>query len=171
MLTQLMPCALSLAVDIRNKHEIDRHSFSAFDKLTSKNSFNLKDNHAFSCPTCVLNTSLQDHNSLPHWDERIRVGVCAGKSKQPALNVALMLNIRKEDISPQFHVVFDDNFETVDASRKGVEPKRWKWLVEHRRQHHVNDEGDTIDGTKMWTFSELESSALFEVPKENLNDD
>ena len=98
-----------------------------------KNSFNLKDNHTFGCPACVVNDSLQDHNSLPLWDERIRVGVCLGLSKQHALSSALTLNLKTVHISPQFHTVFDDNFETLDALRNGVEPKRLKWLVEHKR--------------------------------------
>ena len=34
----------------------------------------------------------------------------------------------------------------------------------------MNGKGDIIDGTKMWTDSELESITLFEVPKENISD-
>ena len=65
-----------------NKYKIHRDGFSAFDRLTLvKNSFNLKDDHAFGCPAHVLNSSLQDHNSLPRWDERIRVDVHLGLSK------------------------------------------------------------------------------------------
>ena len=65
-----------------NKYKIHRDGFSAFDRLTLvKNSFNLKDNHEFGCPECVLNASLQDHNSLTYWDERIRVGTHLGRSK------------------------------------------------------------------------------------------
>ena len=74
-------------------------------------------------------------------------------------------------MSLQFHLVFDDAFETVDALKNGVEPKRWKWLVERKRECSLNDNGDIIDGIKMWTDSELESSMLFEVPKDNLKYD
>ena len=54
--------------------------------------------------------------------------------------------------------------------RKGIEPKRWKWLATHKREYHINDKNEIIDGTKVWTDTELESSILFEVPKENNSD-
>ena len=62
--------------------------------------------------------------------------------------------------------MFDDNFETVESLRKGVEPQRWKWLATHKREYHLDDNGKILDGTKVWTDTELESSILFEVPKE-----
>ena len=94
-----------------------------------------------------------------------------GWSKQHASSVALILNLKKGHISPQFHTVFDDNLETVDSLRNGVEPKRWKFLVEHKIEYHLNDNGDITYGTKMCVDSELEISALFEVPKDNLKYD
>ena len=94
-----------------------------------------------------------------------------GRSKQHASSVALILNLKKGHITPQFHTVFDDNLETVDSLRNGVEPKRWKSLVGHKRACHLNDNGDSIDGTKTWKNVEIESSMLFEVPKDNLKDD
>ena len=77
-----------------------------------------------------------------------------------------MLNLQTGHVSPQIHVVFDDNFETVDSLRRGVEPKRWKSLPTHKIEYHLNDNNEIIDGTKVWTYSKLESSILFEVPKE-----
>ena len=44
-----------------------------------------------------------------------------------------MLNLQTGHISPQFHAAFDDNFETVDSLRKGIEPARWKCLASHKR--------------------------------------
>ena len=60
------------------------------------------------------------------------------------------------------------DFENIESLRKGVEPKRWKWLWEHKRECHLNDKGDIADGAKTWTDTKLESSTLFEVPKEIL---
>lgn len=163
----LWPYALSLAADTRNRHKLDKNGFSPLEKLSGiKQSMDLKNSHTFGCPAYVLNASLQDHNSIPRWDERIRVGAYLGRSKQHASNVALILNLQTGHISPQFHVVFDDNFETVDSLRRGIEPKRWRWLATHKREYHLNDKNEIIDGTKVWTDTELESSTLFEVPKE-----
>ena len=86
VMTQAMwTCATSMAVDIRNEHKIDIEGHSKLDRLsTSKHSFELKHNHVFGCPAFVLNASLQDNNKLPRCDERMRVGVCLGRSKQHA---------------------------------------------------------------------------------------
>ena len=69
--------------------------------------------------------------------------------------------------SPQFHVVFDDDFETVDVIPHGVEPSHWRWLSDHRCEFYLNDNDDIIDNTKMWTNIELKSRILFEVPQHN----
>ena len=78
-----------------------------------------------------------------------------------------MLNSQTGHASPQFHAAFDDNFEKVDSLQKGIEPKRWKWLMEHKNECHVDEDGKIIDGTNIWTNTELESRILLEVPKEN----
>ena len=72
-----------------------------------------------------------------------------GRSKQHASNVALTLNLQTGHISPQHHVIFDDNFETVHSLRKGTEPKRWNWLATHKREFHFDDNGNIIDEIKV----------------------
>ena len=71
-------------------------------------------------------------------------------------------------ISPQFYVVLDNSFETVDSLNKNKkEPARWKCLATHKREHHLNNKKETVNGTNIRTDSEIESSNLFEFPKEN----
>ena len=66
----LWPYVVSIVVDIRNKYKLDKNRISSIEKLSSiKYSMNLKDNHTFRCPAFVFHTSLQDHHSLPRWDE------------------------------------------------------------------------------------------------------
>ena len=124
----------------------------------------------FGYPAFVLNVYLQDNNKLPRWDEIMRVGVHLGRSKQHASNAALVLNLQTGNAIPQFHVACDDIFEAVDSLWKVIEPKRWRWLMEHDNECHVDEDRKIIDGTKIWTDKELESSVLFEVPKENQKD-
>ena len=81
-----------------------------------------------------------------------------------------MLNSQTGHASPQFHAAFDDNFEKVDSLQKGIEPKRWKWLMECKNEYHFDDDGKIINGTRIWTDTELESSILVEAPKENQKD-
>ena len=61
-----------------------------------------------------------------------------------------MLNLQTGHISPQFHVVFDDYFETVDSMRKVTEPAKWKWISSHKREYHLNDKKEITDGAKTW---------------------
>ena len=54
--------------------------------------FHLNDEHAFGCPVCVLDESLQAGNSIPKWNPRARVGACVGKSSFHAQSVSLIMN-------------------------------------------------------------------------------
>jgi sporulation-control protein spo0M len=86
-----------------------------------KNKITNQANHkilaSFGCPVCVLDAMLQSGNSLPKWDKRSRVGVYFGHSAQHATTVSLILNPRTSYISPQFHCVYDNMFDspTKDA--------------------------------------------------------
>ena len=103
--------------------KLDKNGLSPMDKLsTVKNSIKFSNSHVFGCSCCVIPAKSQYHNSMPRWNEDVRVGDCLGRSKNHASNVSLTLNLQTGHVSPQFHVVFDDDFETVDSLRKGTEP-------------------------------------------------
>lgn len=83
------------------------------------------------CPVFVLDSRLQSGGSkIPKWDPRAQVGVYLGHSPCHAGSVALVLNPRTLRISPQFHLVFDDEFLTVLFMTEGTVPPHWKALVE-----------------------------------------
>jgi hypothetical protein len=87
--------------------------------------------HPFGCPVFVLAAGLQSVGSaIPKWDPRARVGVYLGHSPCHAGSVALVLNPRTLRVSPQYHVVFDDEFTTVPYMRNGEVPSHWNQLVE-----------------------------------------
>ena len=67
----------------------------------------------FGCPTYVLETELQGMKPFHKWKERADVGVYLGPSPQHGRNVALVLNLRTGHVGPQFHVKFDQHFDTV----------------------------------------------------------
>jgi hypothetical protein len=66
---------------------------------------------------------------IPKWELRARMGIYVGQSPSHASNVALILNPRTGHISPQFHVVFDDDFTTVEYLCKMTVPPHWAELV------------------------------------------
>jgi hypothetical protein len=47
------------------------------------------------------------------WEPRVRMGIYVGRSPAHASNVALILNPRTGHVSPQFHVVCNDDFTIV----------------------------------------------------------
>ncbi len=87
--------------------------------------------HTFRSPCYVLDQRHQSGASMiPRWERlQARMGVYVGQSPSHASNVALVLNPRTGHILPQFHVVFDDNFTTVEYIRKLTVPLHWAELV------------------------------------------
>ena len=82
----------------------------------------LKNFHTFGCPVYVLDARLQSAGGAgpPKWDARSRLGIYVGHSPLHAGSVALVLNPKTGLVSPQYHVVFDDDFSTVPSLRSGV---------------------------------------------------
>jgi hypothetical protein len=93
---------------------------------------NPRDFHPFGCPVFVLDSRLQSAGaSIPKWDPRARAGIYLGHSPCHAGSVALVLNPRTLRVSPQFHIVFDDEFSTVPFMNNGEIPPHWSDLVQH----------------------------------------
>ena len=96
--------------------------------------------HTFGCPAFVLDSGLQNKGSqIPRWNPRSRLGIYVGHSPCHAGSVALILNPRTLNVSPQFHVVVDDLFSTVPYLATDDIPPNWSTLVEHSNQP-VTDE-------------------------------
>jgi transposase InsO family protein len=71
--------------------------------------------HVFGCPVYVLDPKLADGDKVPKWNHRARMGMFLGFSHEHSSLVPLVLNLRTGHVSPQYHVIFDDNFETVPS--------------------------------------------------------
>ena len=80
--------------------------------------------HPFGCPAYILNNELAAGKSIPKWQKRARLGVYLGRSPHHAQSVALILNLATGLVSPQYHLKFDDLFETVQGEE--TYPNRWK---------------------------------------------
>ena len=79
----------------------------------------------------VLEGKLRSVGSkVPKWNPRARLGVYLGRSPCHTGSVALVLNPRTLHVSPQFHVLFDDEFTTVPFLRSGDVPPRLTQLVQ-----------------------------------------
>ncbi len=126
---KLWPQAVDYAVWVFNRLPSIDHGLSPNELWSnSRNtSHDLRRTHPFGCPVFVLDPILQDGNKLPKWDDRARRGMFVGFSPSHSSLVPLILNITTGKITPQFHVIFDDNFQTVQSLPKGT-TLRDEWL-------------------------------------------
>ena len=124
--TILWPFALMAAADRMNNLHIDLKGLTPEMKFSQAitSSVKLKNYHTFGCPVYILDSRLQNAGGAgpPKWDPRSRLGMYLGHSPSHAGNVALVLNPKTGLISPQFHVVVDDDFSTVPSLRSGTVP-------------------------------------------------
>ena len=116
-----------------NVLHLDKDGRSPLNRFTGSDARpNMRDFHPFGCPVFVLDEKLQSGlGAIPKWDPQARVGVYLGQSPCHAGNVALVLNPRTLHVSPQFHVVFDDEFSTVKYMKNGEVPPHWSDLCKH----------------------------------------
>ena len=116
----------------KNRLKLDAAGRSALNKFAKVDvKPDLRDFHPFGCPVFVLDSRLQSGASMiPKWEPRARVGVYLGHSPCHAGSVALVLNPRTLRVSPQFHLVFDDEFSTVPFMTSGTIPPHWSILVQ-----------------------------------------
>ena len=114
----LWPLALDHAVHLHNHTPALSSGISPEEIWTRSSSSHshLLNSHPWGCPVYVLQPKLQDGMKIPKWEPRSRRGQYMGHSPLHASTVGLVRNLKTENISPQFHVVYDDFFETVHSS-------------------------------------------------------
>ena len=63
-----------------------------------------------------MNSGLQGGQSIPKWNSRCRTWLYLGTSPRHARSISLVLHLDTARVSPQFHVLHDDFFESVDKT-------------------------------------------------------
>ena len=131
ILISLWPYAMRHANDVANATPKKAKNSSPLEIFSGvKVAPKLRHFHSFGCPTYVLDNALHSRQSAPKWRQRSRLGVYLGPSPNHARSVALVLNPRTGHVSPQFHVKFDDFFETVQQKSTDLDAPdpEWKYL-------------------------------------------
>ena len=83
----------------------------------------------------VLDEILQVNiDRLPKWEPCSGEDIYLGHSALHAVSVALVLNPATGHVSPQFHVVFDDEFPTNPLIKEDTIPPDFTYLVERISQ-------------------------------------
>ena len=123
----LWPYALRNANDLRNSL-LDREDGTSPIKRFGNVPVapRISHNHTFGCPVYALSAQLQGQGRQPKWLSRARIGINLGQSPRHARSVTLILSLTTGLVSPQFHLQYDDFFETVRPSA-GNEPSFSQW--------------------------------------------
>ena len=79
---------------------------------------NLDHFHPFGSPVYVLDDALQSGHSHNKWSDRSKVGIFLCHSPHHASNVSLVLNTQTGNVTPQFHCIHDDAFDTCRRDAK-----------------------------------------------------
>ena len=80
---------------------------------TKSNHQDLMRAHVWGCPVFVLEAKLKDYQKLSKCNRRLRLGKFLGFSDEHSTFVANVCNLQTEFILPQYHLVFDDLYETT----------------------------------------------------------
>ena len=89
-----------------------------------------------------------------------------GHSPCHADSVALVLNPRTLHVSPQFHVVFDNDFTTVPFRRDQEQPPHWFELVRTSTELTTDEH---FDLGKRWCLGEVNKTSI--TPIDTLSSD
>ena len=116
--TGLWPLAVQHAVYIFNRIPQESSGRSPYELFTRRAwpASKFQDFHVWGCPVYVLDSALHSGNSVPRWKARSSRGMYVGNSTKHGHAVPRVLNLETGAITSQYHVVFDDEFQTVDSS-------------------------------------------------------
>ena len=124
----LWPYALRMANQAYNATPLASHpGKQSPNKIFDNSAVNINQKHwkLFGCPVYVLNAELQGTTGIHQkWDARSRASIYMGQSPIRNRNMALVLNIHTGCVSPQFHVKFDETFQTVQQDKWNA-----TWLI------------------------------------------
>jgi hypothetical protein len=114
----LWPFAVKHAVWIYNRVPNRESGLTPLELITKQKADHrdILRSHVWGCPAYVLEPKLQNGQKLPKWNRRSRLGQFLGYSDEHSSLVANVRHLKTGFISPQYHVVFDDLFESVFSS-------------------------------------------------------
>jgi hypothetical protein len=138
----LWPLAINHAVYLYNHTPNELTGIAPIEIFTRTvgDGQSLRNLHPWGCPTYVLDPRLSDAGGkIPKWQPRSRRGQFVGMSPLHAESVGLIRNLRTGYISPQYHLVYDDWFQTVESPATHVPPE-WQHLCTFNRHEIIFDD-------------------------------
>ena len=115
---ELWPFAVSHAAFLMNyipQESTGRSPYELFTRTTWPTN-KLQEMHVWGCPVYVLEESLKNGKPIPRWRPRSERGIYVGQQMKHGHSVPLILNLSSGKVTSQYHVIFDDWFQTVDSA-------------------------------------------------------
>ena len=164
----LWPFAFDYAVHIYNHMPIHARQLSPQEIFcgTVLGCSALQRLRVFGCPAYVLDARIQDGKKIPKWEPRARLAQFLGFSKEHSTLVALVLNVKTGGISPQFHVVYDELFETVTSEMEIDMEEKWIELFKGSRDLYL-DWFELEGGTRLVPECVFEDAEQFKGEDDN----
>ena len=137
----LWPFAVQCTVNRHNRLSLNEDGLSPLERFSrTTDDITPTDFHTWGCPIFVLDAANQSGAiGTPKWEPRSHTGIFLGHSPTHAGSVALVLHLRTGLVSPQYHVVFDDDFSTVPYLLSTSEPPNWLALLRHSSERTTTD--------------------------------
>ena len=149
----LWPFALQHAITLWNNLPKSRNGLTPLELFTGTKSLRhdvILNARVWGCPVYVLDPRLQDGQKLPKWSKRSRLGMYLGTSTSHSPTVGLILNLQTGHVSPQYHVVYDELFTTVQGQLTDdcFDRETWLTLLNLGGYDH-NFDPDDLKGNKV----------------------
>jgi hypothetical protein len=110
----LWPYALRHANDSISITPFKGSTLTPLEKLSNtKVRPNYRDIQTFGCPAYVLDGAAQGGLKAGKLTSRARIAIFIGQSPSHAKSVGLVLSLTTGPVSPQYHVRYNDTFETL----------------------------------------------------------
>ena len=172
--TNLWPYAVRYANDMFNEAPMKKHKEKTPMELFTGSTvrFNTRLAHTFGCPAYVLDNELQSGTPIPKWSERARVGIFLGYSPQHARTIGLILSLSSGLTSPQFHVQYDDQFETIRKSFGEAQPiSQWQYKAGFTKSRpRMRENQPRVEFGSTTTSSQREIDVTIPEDRDQTND-
>ena len=144
------PFAMTHAVYLWNHLPKRRNGLTPFELFSSCKQTDHNDllrARVWGCPVYVLDPKLQDGKKLPKWTKRSHLGMYVGVSQVHSSTVGLVLNLQTGHVSPQYHLVFDEQFTTVpgNLTDEVFNAEEWTNLLSFNSVERNDDPTDDQD--------------------------
>lgn len=112
---RLWAFAIQHAVWLYNRLPNRKTGLTPLELFTSTQSDHrdLLRSHVWGCPVYVLDPQLAEGKKIPKWNRRSRLGQFLGFSDEHSSLVGRVRNLETNYVSPQYHLVYDDNFSSI----------------------------------------------------------